>query len=97
MKLRFTPRATQDLLGISDYIYQHNPNALPRVRAAIFDSLKTLVLFPEFGRRQKLPGVRKLVTRRYSYIIYYRIEQTGDELVVLTVQHHAQEREHEDI
>jgi len=27
MKLRFTPRATQDLAAIADYIRAHNPTA----------------------------------------------------------------------
>jgi toxin ParE1/3/4 len=54
MKLRFTPRATQDLVDIADYIREHNPNASLRVRAAILDSLQDLVLFPEAGRRQTI-------------------------------------------
>ena len=33
MKLRFTPRATQDLAAIADYIRAHNPAAAQRVRA----------------------------------------------------------------
>lgn len=71
MKLRFTPRATQDLLDIADYIRERSPNASLRVRAAILDSLQDLVLFPEAGRRQTIEGVRKFVTRKYSYLIYY--------------------------
>jgi len=51
MKLRFTPRATRDLLDIADYIRERSPNASLRVRAAILDSLQDLVLFPEAGRR----------------------------------------------
>ena len=30
MKLRFTPRATQDLAAIADYIVARNPDAAPR-------------------------------------------------------------------
>jgi toxin ParE1/3/4 len=71
MKLRFTPRATQDLVDIADYIRERSPNASLRVRAAILDSLQDLVLFPEAGRRQAIEGVRKFVTRKYSYLIYY--------------------------
>jgi toxin ParE1/3/4 len=64
MKLRFTSRATQDIIEIADYIRERNPAAALRVCAAILNSLQNLVLFPEVGRRQKLEGVRKLVTRR---------------------------------
>lgn len=97
MKLRFTPRATQDLQAIADYIRERNPRASLRVRAAILDSLQSLTQFPEAGRRQKQGGVRKIVTRKYSYIVYYTLAQAIDEIVVLTIQHPAREREYEDL
>jgi toxin ParE1/3/4 len=96
MKLRFTPRATQDIVGIADYIRERSPNASLRVRAAILDSLQDLVLFPEAGRRQTIEGVRKFVTRKYSYLIYYDLDQSADAIVILTIQHSAREREFED-
>jgi toxin ParE1/3/4 len=34
MKLRFTPRATANLIEIADYIHAHNPATARRVRAA---------------------------------------------------------------
>jgi toxin ParE1/3/4 len=51
MKLRFTPRAVQDLADIADYIRKQNPQAALRVRAAILESLQNLVLFPQVGRQ----------------------------------------------
>jgi toxin ParE1/3/4 len=93
MKLRFTQRATRDLLDIADYIRERSPNASLRVRAAILDSLQDLVLFPEAGRRQTIEDVRKFVTRKYSYLIYYGFDRSADEL---TIQHSAREREYED-
>ena len=74
MKLRFTRRAAQDLADIADYIRKQNPQAALRVRAAILESLQNLVLFPQVGRQQKVEGVRKLVTRRYPYLVYYTAE-----------------------
>jgi plasmid stabilization system protein ParE len=96
MKLHFTPRATQDLIDIADYINQHNPAGALRVRAAILESLQNIVLFPRVGRLQKLEGVRKLVTRRYSYLVYYSADEAAGEIIVLSIQHPAREREHED-
>jgi toxin ParE1/3/4 len=96
MNLRFTSRATQDLVDIADYIRERNPAAALRVRAAILDSLRNLVLFPEIGRRQTVEGVRKLVTRKYPYLVYYTVDQTAAEIVILTIRHPAREREHED-
>src|SRR5437763_8965496 len=96
MKLRFTPRAAQDLAAIADYIRGHNPAAAQQVRAAILHSLQNLILFPEVGRLQAVEGVRKLVTRKYPYLVYYTVDESGEEIVILTIQHPAREREHED-
>ncbi len=52
MKLRFTPRVTANLLEIADYLNARNPAAAQRVRAAIYDSLQNLILFPHIGRKQ---------------------------------------------
>jgi toxin ParE1/3/4 len=96
MRLRFTRRATQDLIAIADYIRERNPNAAARVRAAILDSIQNLLIFPEIGRRQKVEGVRKLVTRKYPYLVYYSIDELAEEIVVIAIQHPARRREHED-
>ena len=96
MKLRFTPRATQDLAAIADYIRGRNPAAAQRVRAAILHSLQNLVLYPWVGRAQAVEGVRKLVTRKYPYLVYYTVDESREEIVILTIQHPAREREHQD-
>jgi toxin ParE1/3/4 len=96
MKLRFTPRAAHDLADTAAYLNEHSPAAAKRVRSEILDALQGLVLFPEVGRRQRIEDVRKLVTRRYSYLIYYRLDRAADEIIVLTIQHHARSRPYED-
>jgi toxin ParE1/3/4 len=96
MKLRFTPRAAQDLANIAAYIRERNPPAALRVRAAILESLQSLVLFPHIGRQQQVEGVRKLVTQRYPYLVYYTVDDEAGEIIVLAIQHPAREREHSD-
>jgi toxin ParE1/3/4 len=96
MKLRFTPLATANLIEIADYIHARNPAAAQRVRAAIYESLQNLILFPYVGRRQKAKGVRKLVTRKFGYLIYYTVDEAAEEIVILNVKHPARRREHED-
>jgi toxin ParE1/3/4 len=96
MKLRFTPRATQDLIDIADYIRERNPAASLRVRAAILNSLQNLLMFPEIGRRQTVQGVRKLVTRRYPYFVYYSFDRANEEIVILTIRHPSRRREYDD-
>ena len=97
MKLRFTPRATRDLIDIADYFRERSPAASLRVRACILDALTNALAFPSLGRVQREPGVRKLVTPRYGYLIYYLVDALDDSLVVLSVQHPARERGHEDL
>ena len=96
MKLRFTPRAVQDLADLGDYIHARSPNAAQHVRAAILQSLQNLVLFPYMGRPQTVEGVRKLVIRKYPYLAYYTVDEPGEEIVILTIQHPSREHEHED-
>jgi len=96
MKLRFTRRAAEDLSAIAAYVREHNPQAALRVRAAILESLSVLADFPHVGRRQAIGGMRKLVTRRYRYLVYYSVDDGAAEIVVVTVQHPARAREHPD-
>jgi hypothetical protein len=51
---------------------------------------------PEIGRRQKVQGVRKLVTRKYPYVVYYTVDPDAAEIIVLSIQHPARKRDHED-
>jgi toxin ParE1/3/4 len=96
MKLRFTRRATENLPEIADYIHERNPAGARRVQAAIYEGLRNLLLFPYAGRLQKIEGVRKFVTPRYPYLIYYTVDEAAEEVVVLNVKHPARERDQDD-
>jgi toxin ParE1/3/4 len=97
MKFRFTPRALENIAHIADYLRVRNPSAAQRVRADIYDGLRNLALFPQVGRPQQTEGLRKFVTRRYAYLIYYTVDSpAAEEIVVLSVKHPAQRREHDD-
>jgi toxin ParE1/3/4 len=89
MKLRFTPRALDNIAAIADYIRARNPAAAQRVRAAIYESLQDIILFPRAGRLQKTQGVRKFVTRRYACLIYYMVDGAAEEIIILSVKHSA--------
>ena len=96
MKLRFTPRAIANIVEIADYIHAHNPAAAERVRGAIYQSLQNLILFPRVGRRQSTEGVRKIVTRKYGYLVYYTVDEMAGEVIIVNVKHPAQRRDHTD-
>ena len=97
MRLRFTPRAILDLYEIADYIRERNPTAARRVRTSILQSLQNLTMFPFIGRQQDADGVRRLVTRRYRYLVYYMIDEEVGEVVILSIQHPARKRPYSDI
>ena len=96
MKLRFTPRATRDIAEIGQYLRARNPSAALRVQAALLESFQNLLLFPHAGRLQSEPGVRKFVTPRYGYLVYYSLDDVHDEVALLSVRHPARERERDD-
>jgi toxin ParE1/3/4 len=97
MKLRFTLRAVENLTELADYIRSRNPVAAQRVRTDIYESLRNLILFPKVGRRQTSEGVRKVVTRKYAYLVYYTVDEASDEIIILNVKHPARERDHSDV
>lgn len=96
MKLRFSRRAARNLAKIGQDLRAVNPAAASRVEAAIHESLRNLMVFPLMGREQKTSGVRKLVTLRYPYLVYYTLDEAEEVITIISVKHPAQRREHQD-
>ena len=67
-----------------------------KIRERILEALQSAILFPRIGRLQKVEGVRKLVTRKYPYLVYYTADEAAEEIMVLTILHGARERGHGD-
>ncbi len=82
MRLRFVRRAADDLAAIADFLREISPGAGMCVRAAIHDALADLLVFPHAGRQQSEEGVRKFVTPRYGYLIYYLVDEEAGEIGV---------------
>jgi addiction module RelE/StbE family toxin len=96
VKLRLTPRALRDLNEIADYIRERSAQGASSVRTAILNSLQLLTSHPELGRAQSIEQVRKLVTRRYGYIVYYSVDRASQEIAVLTIRHPSREQPYSD-
>jgi toxin ParE1/3/4 len=96
LKLRYTRQAAQDLAEIGEYLRVRNPAAALAVRSTILRALRDLIRFPALGRRQTVEGVRKLVTRKYRYLIYYTIDDGAQEVVILTIRHPSRGRDYLD-
>ncbi len=90
MKLRFTPRAMNDLTMIRRFIRDEygNPKAAKRITDSIFAQCANLKQFPRFGTALSArfavdTDVRDLVCE--GYMIFYRVE--GDFVSVGAVLH----------
>jgi len=92
LRVRFAAQAIIDLTEIADYLSARTPAAAIRARKAIRDGTRLIAAFPYSGRQQNEPHVRKLVTLRYAYLIYYKVDISNDEIAILSIRHPARER-----
>jgi plasmid stabilization system protein ParE len=88
MKLRWDPRALQDLREIRSYIAEHgSPAAADRVRQHLRIRIDGLLAHPFIGAVTTNPEIRILPPARYPYRIYYTVQ--GDDVVILHIRHTA--------
>ena len=87
MKLRYTLPALADLNSILDYIEAHSPQGAKRVQARIHAIIGLLLLHPHIGTRTNKPGIRRLATPPYPYVVFY--EPTETEIIIHAVRHQA--------
>jgi len=93
VRLRLTPQAEIDLAGIAEYVQVHSPSGASHVRDDILKVLATLTSFPNSGRIQTIAGIRKAVTARYRYLVFYTVDEDAEEVAILTIQHPAKKRQ----
>jgi addiction module RelE/StbE family toxin len=89
MRVRYSPRAAEDLENIRRYIGKNSQTSAWVVASFIRQSIARLVQWPRSARMTDAPGVRRLVVTNYPYVVYY--DAADDEVIVLTVLHSAQE------
>jgi toxin ParE1/3/4 len=88
MKVRYSPRAANDLIAIADYLTERNPAAARAVEAAIRRTVDLLSEFSGSGRAlTQRPNVRVMPLARYPYLIFYTI--SVEELLILHIRHGA--------
>ena len=86
-----TPKASQDLDDLFDYIAQNNPDAALRFFDAARQSIATLAQTPSIGslylvNNPRLVGLRKWGVRSFEkYLIFYLISE--DLLTVVRIIH----------
>ena len=73
--LRWTTLASDDFLGILEWIKIRNPEAAIRVGRRILDAVENLASYPFLGKPGRSPNTRELVVARFPYLIVYAVEQ----------------------
>lgn len=89
MKLHFTERAADEIEAIHADLVARSPIGARNVQLAIQSTFARLADFPYLGRAQSHPGLRKIGVARYPYNIYYTVDGTADEIIIIAVLHAA--------
>jgi toxin ParE1/3/4 len=84
MKVRYAPRARDDLDQIYYYLNERSPAAATAVLKRIHDRILQLGDFPLLGPATDISGVRGLSIGRFPYKAYYYVVE--DEALVLHVR-----------
>jgi toxin ParE1/3/4 len=87
MRVRYTPRARNDLRRILEYIADFSPTGARNVKSAIERTVQLIEQFPEAGRRVDGQNTRVLPAGRYPYLIYWTVE--AGEAGIVHIRHGA--------
>jgi len=90
MTLRYSARARSQIEYIFDWLAERNVGAARDVASAIAGVLKTLSKWPMMGKATDEGDVRVAIVPRYSYRIFYRVEERT--IFVIRVLHQMQDR-----
>jgi toxin ParE1/3/4 len=87
VKVRYTKRAAAQIAAALDYIAAQSPQGADRIRDRLQIVLMLLRDHPYAGRPTTRPGVRRLATHPYPYLVDYRVTDT--EIIVQRFRHAA--------
>lgn len=92
MRIRWTETALTELEDIFTYIHERNRAAATAVVERIEGLAALLGEFPLAGHVTDEPDVRTFSVVRYPFLVFYTIDEPVGEVVILHVQHGAQQR-----
>ena len=87
-KLRYSPRALQDLVRLTDFLLPSDPQAALQTIDLIEEAVHILRRHPQIGRPVE-DGLRELLISRGSsgYVALYSFEQAHDACLILALRH----------
>lgn len=86
--IRYTPRASSDLLRLVDFLAENDPPAAVETAELIASAVEALQFHPLLGRPVE-SGYRELVISRgrSGYLALYRYDDARDRVLVLSIRH----------
>jgi len=87
MKVRYTPRARDDLRAVLSHIEQRSPQGARNVARSLRKTIELIGQFPQSGRLAGEQGTRVMPVGRYPYLVYWSIE--GDAAWIVHIRHAA--------
>jgi plasmid stabilization system protein ParE len=88
VKIRYTPRAINDIIAIADYLIERSPAGARAVETAIRRTVDLLGEFSGSGRvLTQRSHVRVMPVARYPYLVFYKVNI--EDLLILHVRHGA--------
>ena len=85
MKVRYTPRALDDLKETFAYLFDRSPRGALNVRMAIRKRVEFLGHAPRQGQATDKPDVRRVPVVRYRHAIYFRVR--ANEMEIVHIRH----------
>ena len=87
MKVRYTPRARDDLRAVLAHIEQRSPQGARNVARSLRKTIELIGQFPQSGRLAGEQGTRVMPVGRYPYLVYWSIE--GGAAWIVHIRHAA--------
>jgi toxin ParE1/3/4 len=87
MKVRYSPRVSNDLDSIYEFLNRHSPAGAARVMAAIYAAVEFIRRNPHASEMTSFQGVRGKIVHRYRFKVFYRWVERDDVIEIAHVRH----------
>ncbi|HKZ96189.1 MAG TPA: type II toxin-antitoxin system RelE/ParE family toxin [Hyphomicrobiaceae bacterium] len=87
------PVAVWEYNAVLHYIGARSTLGAESVQRRIDKVISDLEQLPYIGTPTRREGVRMLVATPYPYLVYYRVEESSGDVVILDIRHGARDRD----
>ncbi len=86
MRVRYSPRASDDLAEIYQYLSARSPRGATNVMTSIYAAVEFIRRNPR-AAEAAIPGLRGKVVQKYNFKIFYRVIENDDIVEVVHIRH----------